>query len=39
MGPVERRYAEAILALPALREWLLEAATEPLAPLHERDKP
>jgi len=39
LGPVERAYADALLALPALREWLAEAATEPLAALHERDTP
>jgi glutathione S-transferase len=39
LGPLERRYADVILALPAMREWLAEAATEPLAALHERDTP
>jgi glutathione S-transferase len=34
-----RRYADAILALPALQEWLAEAACEPLSPIHERMKP
>jgi len=33
------RYAAAIAALPALHEWLDEAATEPLSPTHERMKP
>ena len=39
LGPVERAYAESVLALPPLREWLAEAATEPMAPLHEQDVP
>ena len=39
LGPVERRYADAMLALPSLREWLAEAATEPMAPLHEQNIP
>jgi glutathione S-transferase len=39
LGPAERAYADTLLALPALREWLIEAATEPLASLHERDTP
>jgi glutathione S-transferase len=34
-----RAYVDAIAALPALREWLAEAATEPLSPVHERMKP
>ncbi|MEO8803787.1 MAG: glutathione S-transferase family protein [Rudaea sp.] len=33
---IERAYADAILALPALREWLEETVNEPLAPLHEQ---
>jgi len=37
LGEVERRYVETLFALPALREWFAEAATEPLAPLHERN--
>jgi glutathione S-transferase len=32
-------YVDAIAALPALREWLAEAATEPLSAVHERMKP
>lgn len=32
-------YVEAIQSLPALQEWLAEAATEPLSPTHERMKP
>ncbi|MGH8121202.1 MAG: glutathione S-transferase family protein [Rudaea sp.] len=31
-----RAYVETIAALPALRDWLAETATEPLAVLHER---
>jgi len=34
-----REYVETIAGLPALGEWLAEAATEPLAPLHERRSP
>jgi glutathione S-transferase len=34
-----RAYVDAIAALPALREWLAEAATEPLSAVHERMKP
>ncbi len=39
LDPVERAYADAILALPALREWLDETVHEPLAPLHEQTTP
>jgi glutathione S-transferase len=35
----ERGYVDALLALPALREWLAEAATEPLAVEHEKTTP
>ncbi|MDR3389503.1 MAG: glutathione S-transferase family protein [Rudaea sp.] len=35
----ERRYVESVMALPALREWLADAATEPLSPEHERLTP
>jgi len=38
LDPVERAYADAILALPALQEWLAATVNEPLAPLHERTK-
>lgn len=34
----ERAYADAILALPALRAWLAATVNEPLAPLHEQAK-
>lgn len=34
----ERAYADAILALPALRDWLAATVNEPLAPLHEQAK-
>jgi glutathione S-transferase len=34
-----RAYIEAIQSLPALREWLVDAATEPMSALHERMKP
>ncbi|MBS0569673.1 MAG: glutathione S-transferase family protein [Proteobacteria bacterium] len=36
LDPVERAYADAVLALPALREWLEATVNEPLAPLHEQ---
>jgi glutathione S-transferase len=32
-------YAETILALPALQDWLSDAETEALLPLHEQDVP
>ena len=35
-GGVERRYSDALLALPAMREWLAAAETEGL-PLPEYD--
>ena len=38
LDPVERTYADAILALPALRDWLAATVNEPLAPLHEQAK-
>lgn len=38
LDPVERAYADAILALPALQEWLAATVNEPLAPLHEQSK-
>lgn len=38
LDPVERAYADAILALPALREWLAATVNEAPAPLHEQAK-
>ena len=38
LDPAERAYADAILALPAMREWLAATVNEPLAPLHEQAK-
>ncbi|MBS0486206.1 MAG: glutathione S-transferase family protein [Proteobacteria bacterium] len=38
LDPDERAYSEAILALPALQEWLAATVDEPLAPLHEQAK-
>ena len=35
----DRAYADTILALPAIGDWLREAATEQLAPLHEQATP
>lgn len=39
LGPVEQAYVDTITALPALREWLAEAATEQLSPEHEQMTP
>jgi glutathione S-transferase len=39
LDPPARAYVDAIGALPALREWLAEAATEPQSAVHERMKP
>jgi glutathione S-transferase len=36
---VEHIYADTLRALPAIADWLADAATEPLAPLHEQDTP
>jgi glutathione S-transferase len=36
---VQRAYADSVLALPAIAEWLADAETEPLAPLHEQSTP
>lgn len=38
LDPVERAYADAILAMPALRYWLAATVNEPPALLHEQDK-
>jgi glutathione S-transferase len=35
LDPVERTWADAILALPALRDWLVATVNEAPAPLHE----
>ena len=39
LGAHERAYVDALLALPAMREWLAEAATEPLMSEHEKTTP
>jgi glutathione S-transferase len=39
LGAEEQEYADAIVALPALLEWLAEAATEPKSDAHERMTP
>lgn len=39
VGAVERAYIDTLLALPALREWLAEAATEEIAVEHEKTTP
>jgi len=36
---VERTYVDTLRALPAINDWLADAATEPLAVLHEQNKP
>ncbi|MEP6484056.1 MAG: glutathione S-transferase family protein [Rudaea sp.] len=36
---VERAYVDAVLALPAIVEWLADAGTEPMAALHEQLTP
>jgi glutathione S-transferase len=39
LGPLERAYADAVEALPALRDWLADAAAEALSPAHEQMTP
>jgi glutathione S-transferase len=39
LGPLERAYVDAIAALPAMRDWLADAATEALSPVHEQMAP
>jgi glutathione S-transferase len=39
IAALERAYVDTLLALPAMREWLAEAATEALAPEHEKTVP
>jgi glutathione S-transferase len=39
LGAPERAYADAVLSLPPLREWLRETEDEPIAELHEKDTP
>lgn len=39
LGEIERAYADTVLGLPAMREWLAEAVTEALAPEHEKTTP
>lgn len=36
---LERGYVDTIMALPALREWIADAADEPLSPEHEQLTP
>jgi glutathione S-transferase len=38
-GPLERAYIDAVAALPALRDWIADAATEALSPVHEQMAP
>ena len=35
---VERAYVETLRGLPAIADWLADAATESVAPRHEQDK-
>lgn len=39
LDAAERAYRDALLALPAMHEWLADAATEPLAEEHEKTTP
>ena len=39
LGPVEQAYADGLVALPALQEWLADAETEELSPAHEQMTP
>lgn len=39
LDPVARAWSETMLALPALQEWLADAAAEPRSERHERMKP
>ncbi len=39
LGPVEREYVDTITALPALKQWLADAAAEQLSPAHEQLTP
>ncbi|MBS0589761.1 MAG: glutathione S-transferase family protein [Proteobacteria bacterium] len=39
LDAVERAWVDTMLALPAMREWLAEAATEELEPEHEKSTP
>jgi glutathione S-transferase len=36
---IEHAYVDTLRALPAIADWLADAATEPLALLHEQNKP
>jgi glutathione S-transferase len=36
---IERAYVDTLRALPAIADWLADAASEPLAPLHEKNTP
>lgn len=39
LGAVERAYVDTVAALPALREWIADAETEALSPVHEQMTP
>jgi glutathione S-transferase len=39
LGPLERAYVDTIAALPAMHDWLADAATEALSPAHEQMAP
>jgi glutathione S-transferase len=39
LGEIERAYADAVAALPALQRWIADAATEELSPAHEQMTP
>ncbi|MDE1885398.1 MAG: glutathione S-transferase family protein [Xanthomonadaceae bacterium] len=38
LDSAERAYADTILALPAMQDWLASTVNEPIAPLHEQSK-
>jgi glutathione S-transferase len=39
LGTLEQHYVDTIMALPALHDWLADAATEALSPAHEQMTP
>jgi glutathione S-transferase len=39
LGPLERAYVDAVVELPAMQDWLADAATEALSPVHEHMTP
>jgi glutathione S-transferase len=39
LGALEQHYVDTMMALPALHDWLADAATEALSPAHEQMTP